>query len=109
MRYVQWKKLRQKKVKKNAKKTTAFCTSMRTVAIETSKFPCPACKRIERNSILCVKCNYWAHKSSGFTEIEQEMTINGDDVEKVAKFWRKSAIFSALEEECKNKMWMEKV
>ena len=45
IRYKRWKKPKSEKdLKVNVKKTNAFCTSKRTVAIETSEFPCSVCR-----------------------------------------------------------------
>ena len=88
------------------KKAKAFCTGERTIAMEASKLPCSACRRVGRNSILCIKCNSWAlkrcseirncliknltcRKCSGFIcsiEVDEKMTLDGDVTEKVAKF-----------------------
>ena len=77
--------------------------------MEAFKFLCSVCRKgVRRNSILCIKRNNWMHKRcstkrkcltkvvdfafrkcSGFTgstEVNEEVTIDSDIIEKVAKF-----------------------
>ena len=100
----------EKGLKVNVKKTKAFCTGERTVAMETSKLPCSVCRSgTGRNSILWTKCNCWVHKRcsgtrkclskavdfgcriysdfKGSTQADKEVTLDDDVVEKVAKFF----------------------
>ena len=45
----------EKSLKVNVKKTKAFCTGKKTVAMETSKFPCSVCRReVGSTSIQCI-------------------------------------------------------
>ena len=66
MRYAQWKKATTEKgMKVNVKKTMAFCTDERTVAMETSKFSCSVSRMscwkklpfyTSNVTVGCIKC-----------------------------------------------------
>ena len=66
MRNARWKKaVTEKALKLNVRKTKAFCTGERTVAMETSKFPCSVYRRgVVKEFILCIKCNCWVLKDA---------------------------------------------
>ena len=82
-------------------KNEYFCTGEKSFAMKASKFACSVSKTgVERNSILCIKCNCWVHKRcsgirkcltkivdferrkcSGFTDstkADEEVTKDGD-------------------------------
>ena len=98
----------EKGLKVNMKKTKAFCTSEKTVSMETFKFPCSVCGGgmgsspfyVSNVTFRCIKnasqyknalaCyRFLCRKCSGFTcsaEADVDVSLDGDKIEKVTKF-----------------------
>ena len=60
----------EKGLKVNVKKTKAFCTGKKTVAMKTSKFLSTICRRgVGGTSVLCIKCNCWVHDTLKYVSV----------------------------------------